>query len=309
MYNAHITRQHKGAIMLLIDQSGSMDEECVINSHNTTKARAVAAIANTFIEEIIDRSHRERGVGDYFDIAIIGYGGEEAKSLFGQRFRRITEFDSMYVPVAKYRIIRKLPTGEHINLFFDQRQWVEPVAKGRTPMGGALRMARNMCAAWCRKHPQSFPPIVINISDGEATDSTKEQLPSGRKVEDGSHRGWQSSTLQHTPLVQYLRRRKHSQMARIGRATARHKTRNVAPQPIQHAPSTLLRSNRLAQRTLHPVGISGSVLQHLLRGVDWSNAHRLIESESYGLTQAQIYVSDNKASTRNTIISHFALAG
>ena len=162
--------------MLLIDQSGSMDEECVINGRDTTKARAVAAIANTFIEEVIDRSHRERGVGDYFDIAVIGYGGEEAKSLFGQRFRRITEFDSMYVPTAKYYITRKLPTGESIDLYFSQRQWVEPVAKGRTPMGSALRMARTMCAAWCRKHPQSFPPIVINISDGEATDYPEEEL-------------------------------------------------------------------------------------------------------------------------------------
>ncbi len=162
--------------MLLIDQSGSMDEECVINDRSTTKARAVAAITNTFIEEVIDRSHRERGVGDYFDIAVIGYGGEEAKSLFGQRFRRITEFDAMYVPVAKHRIVRKLPSGQHIDLFFNQRQWVEPAAKGRTPMGGALRMARTMCAAWCRKHPQSFPPIVINISDGDATDATDEQL-------------------------------------------------------------------------------------------------------------------------------------
>lgn len=176
MYNAHITRQHKGAIMLLIDQSGSMDEECVINNRSTTKARAVAAIANTFIEEVIDRSHRERGVGDYFDIAVIGYGGEEAKSLFGHHFRRITEFDTMYVPIAKYHSVRKLPGGENIDLFFKQRQWVEPVAKGRTPMGGAIRMARSMCAAWCRKHPQSFPPIVINISDGEVTDCTEEEL-------------------------------------------------------------------------------------------------------------------------------------
>lgn len=176
MYKANITRQHKGAIMLLIDQSGSMDEECFFNGKSTTKAQAVATIANTFIEEVIDRAHREIGVGDYFDIAVIGYGGDDAKSLFGTRFRSIQEFNSMYVPIAQHYIVRKLPTGEHIDFFFSQRQWVEPVAKGRTPMGNALRVARRMCNAWCRKHPQSFPPIVINISDGEATDATEEQL-------------------------------------------------------------------------------------------------------------------------------------
>ena len=43
-------------------------------------------------------------------------------------------------------------------------------------MGAALRLARTMSAAWCKKHPTSFPPIVINISDGEATDASQEEL-------------------------------------------------------------------------------------------------------------------------------------
>ena len=53
---------------------------------------------------------------------------------------------------------------------------MEPVAKGRTPMKAALQMAHRLAAAWCRKHPSSFPPIVINITDGEATDATAEEL-------------------------------------------------------------------------------------------------------------------------------------
>lgn len=162
--------------MLLIDQSGSMDEECIFNGQLSTKARAVAAIANSLIEEIINRSQRRRGVGDYFDIAIIGYGGDEAKSLFGKRFRRITDVDSMYVPVENRHIVRRLPNGDSLNFFFDERQWVAPESKGRTPMGAALRMARTMCAAWCRNNPHSFPPIVINISDGEATDASYDEL-------------------------------------------------------------------------------------------------------------------------------------
>lgn len=176
MYNAHITQQYKGAIMLLIDQSGSMDEEYLFNGQKTTKARAVATIANTLIEEIINRSQRRRGVGDYFDIAVIGYGGDEAKSLFGKRFRRITDVDSMYVPIDNRHVVRQLPNGECLNFFFELRQWVTPVSKGRTPMGAALRMARTMSAAWCRNNPHSFPPIVINISDGEATDAAYDEL-------------------------------------------------------------------------------------------------------------------------------------
>ena len=176
MYNAHISQQDKGAIIILIDQSGSMDEECLFDGKQTTKARAVAAIANTFIEEIINNCHRRRCVGDYFDIAVIGYGGDEAKSLFAKGFSRITDIDTMYVPIEHNYVYRKLPTGRCMEFPFDRRLWIEPKSKGRTPMGAALRLARTMSAAWCKKHPTSFPPIVINISDGEATDASQEEL-------------------------------------------------------------------------------------------------------------------------------------
>ena len=176
MYSAHITRQNKGAVVLLIDQSGSMAEETTFNGSTTTKATAVADIANSLIEEFINRSNRERGVADYFDVAVIGYGGEQAKSLLGNRFRSIVEIDSMYVPTTQQHSFHTLATGEKLDFLFQRRQWVEPVAKGRTPMKAALQMAHRLAAAWCRKHPSSFPPIVINITDGEATDATAEEL-------------------------------------------------------------------------------------------------------------------------------------
>ena len=49
-------------------------------------------------------------------------------------------------------------------------QWLEPVAAGGTPMCKALSAAAQALESWVREHPRSFPPIVINITDGISTD-------------------------------------------------------------------------------------------------------------------------------------------
>jgi len=48
--------------------------------------------------------------------------------------------------------------------------WFDPVANGGTPMCQALMRAQDILRTWFAQHPGCFPPIVINITDGEATD-------------------------------------------------------------------------------------------------------------------------------------------
>lgn len=48
--------------------------------------------------------------------------------------------------------------------------WFEPTANGGTPMCQVLGMAKTLLEGWLAQHPNCFPPIVINITDGEATD-------------------------------------------------------------------------------------------------------------------------------------------
>ncbi len=54
--------------------------------------------------------------------------------------------------------------------------WLRPHAGWRTPMCEALTYAAQSVEQWIARHPDSFPPIVINISDGEATDGDPEPL-------------------------------------------------------------------------------------------------------------------------------------
>ena len=48
--------------------------------------------------------------------------------------------------------------------------WIEPVANGRTPMCEALNRTKAILEKWVKDHPNSYPPTVINLTDGEPND-------------------------------------------------------------------------------------------------------------------------------------------
>ena len=80
-YTQSITRRHRTAFVLAIDQSGSMVEELEFRGRRTSKAAAVAEVANSLLSELLLRATREGEVRDYYDIAVVGYSGEGAHVL------------------------------------------------------------------------------------------------------------------------------------------------------------------------------------------------------------------------------------
>ncbi|MCQ0017461.1 hypothetical protein [Actinomadura madurae] len=48
--------------------------------------------------------------------------------------------------------------------------WVDAAAEGLTPMTRALEQTHDLLKAWVDENPRSYPPIVLNMTDGEATD-------------------------------------------------------------------------------------------------------------------------------------------
>lgn len=75
MYTQSITRSHRTAFILAIDQSGSMAEKLLFRGRQTTKAEAVAEVTNRLLFELIERARRSDEVRDYYDIAVLGYSG------------------------------------------------------------------------------------------------------------------------------------------------------------------------------------------------------------------------------------------
>lgn len=155
-YQAPVSREHPSCIFLLVDQSGSMEEEFA-GDFTRTKAEGVAEAINRLLLELVIscvKSHDE-GPRHYFDIGMIGYGATVGPLLGGDLVGRtlVSIVELADNPLAP-----------------DQPRWVEATAGGLTPMGQAIYEAGAAIADWANDHPDSFPPIVLNISDGAATD-------------------------------------------------------------------------------------------------------------------------------------------
>ena len=179
-YTQSITRRHRTAFVLAIDQSGSMVEELEFRGRRTSKAAAVAEVANSLLSELLLRATREGEVRDYYDIAVVGYSGEGVHSLLSA--------DETFVPVSALRnavrntrrvsVERRLPDGQPAFNEVTVSEWIAPAASGQTPMYEALLYVHDLVEAWCRRpeHRESFPPLVFNITDGEATDCDDAEL-------------------------------------------------------------------------------------------------------------------------------------
>lgn len=181
MYTQSITRTHRTAFVLIVDCSGSMSEQVTFNRRRTSKAEAVAEVANHLLFELTERARRSDGIRDYYDIAVLGYSGSGVRPLLGDRetFYSITQIAQMADTSRSVKAEYRQPDGSASLL--DEipiPQWIKPESHGETPMHEALICARDLVARWTADsaHTESFPPVVFNITDGEASDGDDEDV-------------------------------------------------------------------------------------------------------------------------------------
>ena len=84
-YTKEINRKNPTCFLFVIDQSGSMDERM---GDGSIKSEFVADVLNQTIAETIVRCTKADGVRDYFDIGVIGYGGDRVPIAAQQLSRR-----------------------------------------------------------------------------------------------------------------------------------------------------------------------------------------------------------------------------
>jgi hypothetical protein len=197
-YSAEVSRANPSCFLFLIDQSGSMEE--VLNPTNAqpmerpvvvdgqqythtatgpTKAQKVADVINRLLTNLIIKCTKSEGVRDYYHIGVLGYGGDNTANRVQPAFGgSLTGRD--LVPIheiadAPARIEEKTKKVEDgAGGLVDQKTkfpiWFDAVANGGTPMCAALSKAKDVLSTWTTQHPNGFPPMVINITDGESTD-------------------------------------------------------------------------------------------------------------------------------------------
>lgn len=175
-YTAEISRHKPGCIFFLIDQSTSMNLPFG-GSATTSRAQCLTNAINRLLQELVVRctKSQEEGVREYFDVGVFGYGSESfgpvmGGSLADQRLVSIRAVAEQ--PLRLVSTTQSMPDGDGGFVEAEVRfpVWFELDALGKTPMCAALREAQSILGPWTRQHPQSFPPLVFNITDGEATD-------------------------------------------------------------------------------------------------------------------------------------------
>ena len=180
MYRQEITRRHRAAIVVAIDQSSSMSGSMEVNGWDMSKAEVVSIVVGRLVDELIMRSRRDDGIRHYYDIALLGYSEDGVYSLLGEgiAFTPISTLAERELRRTTYKLRYNTAYEGVCSLCEEVLMWVEPRAQGATPMYKMINVVRELVEGWCaeEENRHSFPPIVVNITDGEASDANYEML-------------------------------------------------------------------------------------------------------------------------------------
>ena len=214
-YTADISRNNPGCFLFLIDQSASMSG-ALAGQPDLRKMDGAADAVNKIVDAISQRCSQGMDIRDYFDIGILGYGhgrkvaydpaqvysymdeNEEWHQLPHDQLDKENLFESIvvsvlpgtslerpFLPISQVAEVADLEerqvkepdgTGGVVEVTRKVPVWLRPTASFETPMCAALSTASKAIQGWTSQHPDSYPPMVINISDGDATDGNPEPV-------------------------------------------------------------------------------------------------------------------------------------
>lgn len=135
-----------------------------------TKAEAVALAINNLLRNLILSCSKGDGIRDYFEVIVLGYGATVGPAWRGTLAGR------EIVPISDvaYQVLamedRKIPLADGSSETVKAPIWITPQANGSTMMCAALQQAHHLLSYWTARNPSSHPPVIVHITDGEATD-------------------------------------------------------------------------------------------------------------------------------------------
>jgi hypothetical protein len=158
----------------MIDQSHSMDDAWGAGEGTRKKSEGVADAINRLLQNLVIRCSKEEGIRDYYHVAVIGYGQDVGPALGGGLEGRalvpISEIGDNPAKLETRTQKEDDGAGGLIEREVRFPIWFDPRASDGTPMCQALAQAQGVIQQFLTQYPGCFPPIVINITDGEATD-------------------------------------------------------------------------------------------------------------------------------------------
>jgi hypothetical protein len=174
-YSEPLSRQRRGLLVFLLDQSGSMMEEMEWQGSKVTLIHMATATINSLLVSVVNNATPDPSTGrrkDYCDIIIFGYG-DSVTPLLNSTGVPVPLPDLAENPLGRHMVrIQKYDQLKKQPITFDEEQpyWIEPYANSNwTEMAGAISWTYQAVQNWLNvdtRRRLSFPPIVINITDG-----------------------------------------------------------------------------------------------------------------------------------------------
>ena len=159
-----------GYIIFLVDQSGSMGEDYIVNpnGNNQNKAEFTALVINRTINDLIFTNSAGDKIKDRVFISIIGYGGQGGNSVDDIRSDYISAFADSPLRVEKFKQKQSDGMGGLVEVENEMAIYLDPICprNGLTPMAEAFDFAKQLIEGWISKKAVNPAPVIINVSDG-----------------------------------------------------------------------------------------------------------------------------------------------
>lgn len=190
-YTAEISRTNPGCILILLDQSYSMSDR--FSDESQQKSEVLTQTINRILQELVIKCSKDMDVYRYFSVGVIGYGAKVGPAFGGTLAGQpLVWIDDIYRnPMRVEDRMKKVPDGAGgiIETSVKFPVWFDPITDNGTPMKQAFQFALPLLQNWVIDHPDSFPPILINVTDGESTDGDPSQVArqiSSLETQDGA---------------------------------------------------------------------------------------------------------------------------
>jgi hypothetical protein len=172
-----------GCLILLVDQSESMSYSLSAGQGNNGEkvCDEVARVLNGFLYELIEMNTLSlpdgtKKTSNSVDIAVLGYsnGGISPIApntpLANKLFVTLSELQMKTIE-TEIRTLKDVDeNGDVFEISVPLPIWVKSKAKGNAPMCLAFEYAQELAEKWAATHPGNYPPIVINLTGGKASD-------------------------------------------------------------------------------------------------------------------------------------------
>jgi hypothetical protein len=175
MYRQTMGTGHPGCFIILIDQSGSMLDSFGQGQMGAglRKCDQVATVVNRVLAELVARSTKNNAVNDRVHLAVLGYRNNAVYDAIPTISGLVSIQQLAANPVRVEQRMRKeydSETGQMIDIPTPFQVWIDPVGDGGTPMTAALNRAYELAWQWAQQYQHCYPPLILNITDGMATD-------------------------------------------------------------------------------------------------------------------------------------------